>query len=80
MSLGYNLARPDALTGGAFKRAAARLEVFGSIASVPLVALGGLGWGWWPFNVMATFLVATLCSDPGCPDRRAAAAGGLEAV
>ena len=60
--LGYNLARPDALVGGAFKRTAARLAVFGSVASVPFIALGGLGWGWWPFNVMATLLVATLCA------------------
>jgi hypothetical protein len=60
--LGYNLARPDALADGAFKRTAARLAVFGSIASVPFIALGGLGWGWWPFNVMATLLIATLCA------------------
>ena len=60
--LGYNLARPDALVGGAFKRTATRLAVFGSVASVPFIALGGLGWGWWPFNVMATLLVATLCA------------------
>ena len=60
--LGYNLARPDALEGGTFKRTAVRLAVFGSIASVPFIALGGLGWGWWPFNVMATLLVATLCA------------------
>ena len=60
--LGYNLARPDALADGAFKRTAVRLAVFGSIASVPFIALGGLGWGWWPFNVMATLLVATLCA------------------
>ena len=60
--LGYNLARPDALADGAFKRTAGRLAVFGSIASVPFIALGGLGWGWWPFNVMATLLVATLCA------------------
>ena len=60
--LGYNLARPDALADGAFKRTAVRLALFGSIASVPFIALGGLGWGWWPFNVMATLLVATLCA------------------
>ena len=60
--LAYNLARPDALADGAFKRTAWRLAVFGSIASVPFIALGGLGWGWWPFNVMATLLVATLCA------------------
>ena len=36
--------------------------MFGSIASVPFSALGGLGWGWWPFNVMATLLISTLCA------------------
>ena len=61
-ALGYNLARPDALADGAFRRTAGRLAVFGSIASVPFIALGGLGWGWWPFNVMVTLLVATLCA------------------
>ena len=60
--LGYNLARPGALANGAFKRTSGRLAVFGIIASVPFIALGGLGWGWWPFNVMATLLVATLCA------------------
>ena len=60
--LGYNLARPDALADGAFKRTATRLAVFGSAACIPFIALGGLGWGWWPFNVMATLLVATLCA------------------
>ena len=75
--LGYNLARPDALADGAFKRTAIRLAVFGSIASVPFIALGGLGWGWWPFNVMATLLVATLCAwliEAGGPARLVAAA------
>ena len=48
--LGYNPGRPDALADGAFRRTAIRLAVFGSIASVPFIALGGLGWGWWPFR------------------------------
>jgi hypothetical protein len=75
--LGYNLARPGALAGGGYFRTARRLGVFGSIASVPFVALGGLGWGWWPFNIMATLLVATLCAwliDIGGPVRVVAAA------
>ena len=59
--LAYNLARPDALAIGIYKRAAVRLACFGAMASVPAVALGGLGWGWWPLNVMATLLAATLC-------------------
>ena len=60
--LGYNLARPGALASGAFPRTAGRLAVFGSIATMPFIALGGLAWGWWPFNIMATLLVATLCA------------------
>ena len=56
--------------------AAGRVALFGSIASVPFIALGGLGWGWWPFNIMATLLVATLCAwliEIGGPARLAMA-------
>lgn len=60
--LGYNLARPGALASGSYSRIARRLAIFGTIASIPFIALGGLGWGWWPFNIMATLLVATLCA------------------
>ena len=74
--LGYNLARPGALAKGVYPRTAGRLAVFGSIATVPFIALGGLGWGWWPFNIMATLLVATLCAwliEIGGPARLALA-------
>ena len=74
--LGYNLARPGALASGAYSRTARRLALFGSIATVPFIALGGLGWGWWPFNIMATLLVATLCAwliEVGGPARLALA-------
>ena len=74
--LGYNLARPGALASGAYLRTARRLALFGSIATVPFIALGGLGWGWWSFNIMATLLVATLCAwliDVGGPARLALA-------
>ena len=36
-----------------------RLMVFGSAASVPFMALGGLIAAFWPFNVMFTLLVIT---------------------
>ena len=75
--LGYNLARPGALASGGYSRTARRLAVFGSIATIPFIALGGLGWGWWPFNIMATLLVATLCAwliEVGGPGRLVAAA------
>jgi hypothetical protein len=74
--LGHNLARPGALASGAYLRTALRLAVFGTIATIPFVALGGLGWGWWPLNIMATLGVATLCAwliDAGGTARLAAA-------
>ena len=74
--LGYNLARPGALASGGYSRTAHRLAIFGTIASIPFIALGGLGWGWWPFNIMATLLVATLCAwliEVGGPARLALA-------
>ena len=75
--LGYNLARPGALASGGYPRTARRLAIFGAIATIPFIALGGLGWGWWPFNIMATLLVATLCAwliEVGGPARLVAAA------
>ena len=58
--LAYNLARPGAAQSGAQKRVSARLAIAGAIATLPFVALGGLGWGWWPLNIMATLQVATV--------------------
>ena len=75
--LGYNLARPGALANGGYSRTARRLAIFGTIATIPFIALGGLGWGWWPFNILATLLVATLCAwliEVGGPTRLVAAA------
>ena len=75
--LGYNLARPGALASGGYSRTARRLAFFGTIATIPFIALGGLGWGWWPFNIMAALLVATLCAwliEVGGPARLVAAA------
>ena len=36
-----------------------RLALFGAVASVPFIALGGLFAGWWPLNVLFTLLVIT---------------------
>ena len=72
--LGYNLARPSE---GLYARVAVRLAIAGGLASAPFIALGGLGWGWWPLNIMATFLLATLICwllDSGGAPRIAAAA------
>lgn len=57
--LAYNLARPGSLTKGAYGRTMARLGIFGSIASLPFIALGGLADGWWPLNILFTLLVLT---------------------
>ena len=57
--LAFNLARRGTLGCGMHKRIAGKLLLFGSIASGPFIALGGLGAGWWPLNIMATLLVAT---------------------
>ena len=60
--LAYNLARPGAFERGAYTRTMKRLAVFGAVASVPFVALGGLAAGWWPLNVLFTLLVVTACA------------------
>jgi len=57
--LAYNLARPGAFERGVYERTMKRLAVFGILASIPFVALGGLYAGWWPLNVMFTLLVFT---------------------
>lgn len=57
--LAYNLARPGTLESGAYLRTIKRLAIFGALASVPFIALGGLLAGWWPLNVMFTLLVVT---------------------
>lgn len=56
--LAFNLARPGTFASGAYLRVIKRLMVFGSIASLPFIALGGLAGGWWPLNILITFAVA----------------------
>lgn len=62
--LAYNLARPGALEGGAFKRVITRLAAFGAIASIPYMLLGnhinGLTSGWWPMNILFMLLASTI--------------------
>lgn len=55
--LAYNLARRSSDPSIA-RRVFLRLLVFGSLATVPFIALGGLGFGWWPLNVMLMLAVA----------------------
>jgi hypothetical protein len=59
--LAYNLARPGTLENGVYPRVLKRLALFGAVATVPFIALGGLVWGWWPFNIMAMLFVSTAC-------------------
>jgi TraX protein len=56
--LAHNLARPGTRKAGSYRRVMKRLAITGAVTTLPFVALGGLGWGWWPLNIMFTFLVA----------------------
>jgi hypothetical protein len=58
--LAYNLARPNGLAQQRFKRTAKRLLIFGTIATVPYMALHGYIKNGWPLNIMFTLLTATL--------------------
>ncbi|MEO8924495.1 MAG: TraX family protein [Caldimonas sp.] len=57
--LAYNLARPGTLERGVYLRVMTRLAGAGALATAPFIALDGLGWGWWPLNIMFMLLVAT---------------------
>jgi hypothetical protein len=57
--LAYNLARPGSWERGVYARIAGRLSVVAAIAEVPFIALGGLAWGWYPFNILVALLLAT---------------------
>lgn len=57
--LSYNLTRPNALQRGLYTRVMVRLALVGVLATPFYVALGGLAGGWWPLNILFTFLVAT---------------------
>ena len=57
--LAYNLARSGAFEGAAYSRVMQRMAIAGALATPPFIALGGLGWGWWPLNIMFMLLAAT---------------------
>jgi len=70
--LGYNLARPGTLASGVYPRVLIRLTIVAALSSVPFIALGGLGWGWWPLNVMTALglvVAAVWLFDLGGPAR-----------
>lgn len=58
--LAAQLARPGARQAGLHARVLHRLGGAGAVASVPLIGLGGLAWGWYPLNVMATLACGTM--------------------
>lgn len=57
--LAYNLAR-SSTTQDVFTRTIKRLFIFGLVASLPFIALGGLINDWWPLNVLFTLMVITI--------------------
>ena len=57
--LGYNLARPGTLMNGVYLRVMKRLLLFGALASIPFICLGGLLAVWWPLNILVTLAVLT---------------------
>lgn len=61
MVLAYNLARPSAYTNGVHLRVSKRLLIFGTLATIPYIMLGGVVDGWWPLNILFMLLGATLC-------------------
>ena len=56
--LAYNLSRPGVLESGGFMRVMKRTVLAGWIATPFFIVLGGLGWGWWPLNIMFMLFVA----------------------
>ena len=56
--LAYNLARAKSHDHAVYVRVLTRLLAYGAIASIPFIALGGLGFGWWPLNSMGTLAVS----------------------
>ncbi len=58
IALAYNLARVQNHDPAVYVRVLTRLLFCGALASIPFIALGGLGFGWWPLNCMGTLAVA----------------------
>ena len=56
--LAYNLARVQSHDPAVYVRVLTRLLICGALASIPFIALGGLGFGWWPLNSMGTLAVS----------------------
>ena len=56
--LAYNLARVPSHDRTVYVRVLTRLLCCGALASIPFIALGGLGFGWWPLNSMGTLAVS----------------------
>jgi TraX protein len=59
--LAWNLARPDTLTRGVYRRTLVRLLLFGALAAPAFIAGGGAVDGGWPLNILFLFATAVLC-------------------
>lgn len=58
--LAYNLCRPEALARGVFQRVSIQLFIYGWIAQIPFVAIGGTNAYGWPLNILFTLWVSVL--------------------
>ena len=56
--LAFNLARAKSHNHAVYVRVLTRLLCCGAIASIPFIALGGLGFWWWPLNSMGILAVS----------------------
>ena len=56
--LAFNLARPGTLERGVYVRVLGRLAIAAAISEIPFIALGGLAWGWYPFDILVTLIVS----------------------
>lgn len=62
--LACNLARPDSLPDGRYRRVLSRLAFVGLIATVPYTLLQHfVGGYWWPLNMMFTLFVGVGCAS-----------------
>jgi hypothetical protein len=59
--LAYNLARPEAFSGGSALRVMQKLSVFAVLSCLPYMELNLAPFGWRPLNVLFTLAAGTAC-------------------
>lgn len=57
--LAFNLARPGTLERRVYLRVLGRLTLVAALSEIPFIALGGLAWGWYPFDILVTLIVSS---------------------